>query len=344
MSGEWRGGRTRSPGAARASRGAAATRRAGRSRSVAANLRVSARPKHGQARRDLDDYAAAAKAGAPAAVWLAWADGGSWVHHMAAIGYGAGIRAACGLGLAGRADVRAPTPRAEARTPLHYAAFAGRAGVVTGPGGDRRVCDLDCVSALLDCGADVEARDGRGHTALHVAAAGGHADAARALLARGARVDARTAGGDSALSLAAARGLGEAVDALLAAGADPTAVDGRGRSVAGAVQFQLGVVDRQLSDMVAEDLRRTAGGFRGVVRVHAEGEYGALCRLRERLEGCLARVEAAAAAWRARGAAGGAGGEGGRGAGAGPRGGEGGPGAGAPPCGEEPAQRTRPSL
>lgn len=70
-------------------------------------------------------------------------------------------------------------------TPLHLAAFTGRA---------------DMVGALLRSGADVAAVDIYGETALHLAARGGHANVVELLLKAGAAVDG--GGARSPLSVA----------------------------------------------------------------------------------------------------------------------------------------------
>ena len=77
--------------------------------------------------------------------------------------------------------------------------------------------------------ASVNARSSTGGlTALHGAAAAGHADAVRDLLSARADLSARTEGGDTALHLAARRGEPSAVQALLAAQADVLDADGAG--------------------------------------------------------------------------------------------------------------------
>ena len=59
---------------------------------------------------------------------------------------------------------------------------------------------------LLACGVDMDARDGRGMTALHLAAALGCEDALRALLAAGASPDRRAADGQTPLGVVLAAG------------------------------------------------------------------------------------------------------------------------------------------
>lgn len=97
---------------------------------------------------------------------------------------------------------------------LHRAAAGGRA---------------DEIEAALAAGADVNAVDGQGQTALHVAAAHASVGAVQVLLSHGADPDAADAGGRTPLCAAAASGALQAVRALLAAGADPSLEDGSGR-------------------------------------------------------------------------------------------------------------------
>jgi len=71
---------------------------------------------------------------------------------------------------------------------------------------DVRSGDLKAVAAALDAGADVNAADIHGNTAIMVAASAGRTSVAQLLLERGARVNARNKQGDTALMIAAARG------------------------------------------------------------------------------------------------------------------------------------------
>jgi uncharacterized protein len=80
--------------------------------------------------------------------------------------------------------------------------------------------DTAAVQRLLDAGAAVNARDGRGRNAVLAATQGGHVAAARLLVARGADVNAQDDIQDSAFLLAGARGHTEIVRLALAAGAD----------------------------------------------------------------------------------------------------------------------------
>jgi len=77
----------------------------------------------------------------------------------------------------------------------------------------------DIVQALLAHGADINAKDTSGRTALIQAASQGHIDTLQGLLARGANVNARNNDGETALTWARARGNTEAVKLLRQAGA-----------------------------------------------------------------------------------------------------------------------------
>lgn len=85
--------------------------------------------------------------------------------------------------------------------------------------------NAELVEVLLYAGAAAEATTRLGgYTALHLASRVGHADAIEALVAQGADVSARTSTGAMPLHLAAGSGDVDAISVLLAAGAE---VDGR---------------------------------------------------------------------------------------------------------------------
>jgi ankyrin repeat protein len=89
--------------------------------------------------------------------------------------------------------------------------------------------DREAVRALLLKGADVNAAQGDGVTALHWAATRGDAELTSMLLVAGANVRAATRfGGYMPLHVAAERGFGPVVQALVKAGADANATTSRG--------------------------------------------------------------------------------------------------------------------
>ena len=80
--------------------------------------------------------------------------------------------------------------------------------------------DLATVERLLARGVDIDARDGRGRTALLAATHGNHVAVARALIAAGADVNAKDSIEDSPYLYAGAEGRSEILKLTLAAGAD----------------------------------------------------------------------------------------------------------------------------
>lgn len=93
---------------------------------------------------------------------------------------------------------------------------------------------LPVLTALADAGADLSAVNVDGFGLLHAAAECGRGELVPWLLGRGVALEARTGRGHTALQLACALGTLDAVDALLAAGADPqaTSPDGTAREIA----------------------------------------------------------------------------------------------------------------
>ena len=62
---------------------------------------------------------------------------------------------------------------------------------------------LDCVKALIEAGADLNAKENDGWTALHLAARNGKLDCVKALIEAGADLNAQKNDGSTALHLAA---------------------------------------------------------------------------------------------------------------------------------------------
>ena len=137
----------------------------------------------------------------------------------------AALRFSCGplFGFTGGGDAGAPSPstkgesapsqtlaQAACPTPLHLAA--------------RSPNPIECCAALMAAQASVDAGDGGGNTALHVASSLGDAELCERLLEGGATADARGKGAATALRLAAEAGHVTACMVLLAHGADPFVV------------------------------------------------------------------------------------------------------------------------
>lgn len=93
--------------------------------------------------------------------------------------------------------------------------------------------DIEEIRSLIDTGADVDAPQGDGMTALHWAAEAGTLDMARVLLEAGANTDLSTRNGAYVpLHLAARAGHDAVVELLLAAGADASATTTSGSATA----------------------------------------------------------------------------------------------------------------
>src|SRR5262245_13053793 len=98
---------------------------------------------------------------------------------------------------------------------LHSATWAGR---------------LEETEALIEAGADVNARDGHGETAIFGAAAWGRSDVVRLLISKGAEVNlTEPLRAYSPLHWAASHGNVETIRVLVEAGADPTLADRLGK-------------------------------------------------------------------------------------------------------------------
>ena len=99
------------------------------------------------------------------------------------------------------------------KTPLHYACENG---------------NMQLVEALVDRGADVNARDEIQSTPLHEASFNGHTDVALYLVGLGADVNARTTSQSTPLHYASFVGHTEVAIALVNMGADVNAIDNNG--------------------------------------------------------------------------------------------------------------------
>ncbi len=119
------------------------------------------------------------------------------------------------------------------------------------------------IQRLLASGADPEAHDAEGLTALQWAAKGGQPDVARHLLAAKARVDSpgREKTRSPPLFLATMEGHRETVAALLAGGADPNAANRRGATalIAAAYEGQLPLAQLLLNHQADPNIANRTG-------------------------------------------------------------------------------------
>ncbi|XP_029120611.2 uncharacterized protein [Elaeis guineensis] len=164
----------------------------------------------------------------------------------------------------GEAAAATATPRGW--TAVHAAAAAGEYG--------------ELLRAIEEWGVD--ARDGEGRTALHVAAGRGHVRCARTLVERGAEKNARSGDGRTALYRAAGNGDAEMVAALLEMRADAGIATARGRTPLDVARDKghLEVVEMlERGEMVMTasrrgDLRRLECLLKKRIGIHGHDQYG----------------------------------------------------------------------
>jgi ankyrin repeat protein len=101
--------------------------------------------------------------------------------------------------------------------------------------------DSQALGALLDAGADVNARDEHGQTALMNAARDGHTDVVRLLISRGADLNHTAKYNLSAVMLAVVNGRDAIVGILADAGADLTIQGSGAPGFAGKTALDLAV-------------------------------------------------------------------------------------------------------
>ena len=136
--------------------------------------------------------------------------------------------------------------------------------------------ELRVVEFLLEQGADVNAGDARGSTALHYAASLDLADIAEALLARGAAINAANREGDTPLTSALRRRARTVADLLIERGANVNLPGAQGLTpLAGAVREGDIKLAARLLDKGADPNRAGAPGIQPPIALAFAGRRGA---------------------------------------------------------------------
>ncbi len=107
--------------------------------------------------------------------------------------------------------------------------------------------DRGAVQRLLDKGADVNAKDGKGQTALYFAALSGHKEVAELLIVNKADINAGANDGVTPLQIAVAAGHREVAELLIAKGAD---VNAKARSGFTALSFAASLGRKELAELL----------------------------------------------------------------------------------------------
>ena len=152
--------------------------------------------------------------------------------------------------------------------------------------------EVAAVELLLDRGADIDARDDYGGTALMEASAYGGVAAVELLLDRGADIEAREDGGWTALMMASEKGQVETAELLLNRGADIEARKDSGWTVLMSASAHGGVAAVELLlDRGADIYARRDDGWTALMWASAYGQVAAVELLLDRGADIYARNE-----------------------------------------------------
>jgi uncharacterized protein len=117
------------------------------------------------------------------------------------------------------------------------------------------------IDLFRSCGLDVDVRNPLdGFTPLMRAAKRGYSSTITDLLDRGAELEARNSAGGTALHVSASAQRGDATRTLLEAGADPNAIDDRGLTPLVASMCHLNRTNPSTAETLTGDPRTSAGG------------------------------------------------------------------------------------